>query len=93
MAERKPIRQLKVAVTPGISRIQEVREELKAKGHEVVVLPDLDQYDLVLGYNCHRFSKSVAGLLKLMIKSARNRKYGAKGNREVEGYVAEDETG
>ena len=81
MAEKKAIRPLRVALTPGTEDLAQVKAELVAKGHDVDILPELGGYDLVLGANAHRLAQFNEKLLPLVIKSARQRVYGAKGNK------------
>jgi len=84
MAERKAIRPLKVALIPGTEKLPKVKAELLAKGHEVEVVEGLNEYDLVLGTNAHRLDKFNEKLLTMVIKSARVRVYGTKGNKRVD---------
>lgn len=84
MAEKKAIRCLKVALVPGTENLEKVKAELIAKGHEVVILPDLADYDMILGKNAHRMWEGNEKLLPVAIKAARLRVYGAKGNKRKE---------
>ena len=82
---------LKVALTPGAEKIAEVKSELVEKGHQVTVIPELADYDLIIGPQCKRLTRGNAGLLKVMIKSARLRKYNSKGSTIQEDYEPDTE--
>jgi hypothetical protein len=81
MAERKAVRSLLVALVPGAENFELVKKELIDKGHDVRIIPCLDEYDLILGTNAHRLWEGNEKLLPLAIKSARQRVYGQKGNK------------
>lgn len=81
MAERKVVRGLKVALVKGTENLDLVKKELIDKGHDVEIIPDLEDYDLILGKNCHRLWEGNEKLLPLAIKSARQRVYGEKGSK------------
>ena len=49
MAKRTPKIVLKIAISP---ELQDVAEALTKKGHEVQVMEDLADYDLVIGPSC-----------------------------------------
>lgn len=83
MAERKAVRPLRVALTPGTEDLAKVKSELIDKGHEVTILPGLEDYDLVLGANAHRMGTFNEKLLALTIKACRLRVYGEKGGKRV----------
>ena len=89
MAARKAVRQLRVALSPGTEKLESVKKELEDKGHEVVVIPELADYDLVLGANAHRLNKTNEKLLSVVIKATRARRYGAKGSNEIDDYQTE----
>ena len=73
-------RLLKIALSPGAENLEKVKSELIAKGHEVLVVPELDSFDVVLGKNCHRLWEANESLLTVLIKAVRIRVYGARGN-------------
>ena len=90
--QKKAVRPLRVALTPGAEGLAEVKKLLIEKGHEVIVLPELAKFDLVLGANAYRITEANGKFVDVILKSARKRKYGPKGSKIVEGFDTEGET-
>ena len=84
MSEKKVIRPLKVALVPGTEDLEKVKKELIEKGHEVKIVEELSQYDLVLGDTAHRLGKFNEKLLPIVIKAVRQRVYGTKGSAKLD---------